>query len=92
MKRGGCELEKEVPIRPEELHAMLHPDDQQYVISALKEHQETDKKSCELTCRLKSTSELGLKGWLYLEIYKLEPKDGNEANALQGTVTSLETV
>lgn len=91
-KTGGFDVEKEFTIRPEEFHEMLHPDDQLHVISALKELQETDKKSCELTCRLKSTSELGLKGWLYLEIYKLEPKDGNEANALQGTVTSLETV
>ena len=90
-KSGGFDVEKEFTIRPEEFWEMLHPDDQLHITSALRELRETDKKSCELTCRLKSTSEFGLKGWLYLEIYKLEPKDGNDANTLQGTVTSLET-
>ena len=91
-KTGGFDVAKEFTIRPEEFHETLHPDDRLHVISALRELQETDKKSCELTCRLKSTGEFGLKGWMYLEIYKLEPKDGSEANTLQGTVTSLETV
>ena len=83
-------MEKEFTVSPEEFYESLQEDDRTHIISALKELRETDKKSCELTCRLKHTSEYGLKGWIYLQVYKLEQKEGGGTNALQGTVTSLE--
>lgn len=89
-KTGGFDVEKEFTVSPEEFYESLQEDDRTHIISALKELRETDKKSCELTCRLKHTSEYGLKGWIYLQVYKLEQKEGGGTNALQGTVTSLE--
>ena len=89
-KTGGFDVEKEFKVSPEEFYEALHEDDRTHIMSALKELRDTEKKNCELTCRLAAPGEFGLTGWMYLQVYKLNQKEGGGMNVLQGTVTSLE--
>lgn len=90
-KPDGLEAEKEIVITPEEFFSRLHPDDERHIRSALREMMETERKSCELTCRFQEQI-LGMEtGWMYIQVYKIEQGELSEVRVLQGGATSLES-
>lgn len=81
--------ERQFTIAPEEFYQSIHPDDRKHIESAILELKETDRKQCELTCRVDDKKIYGEPCWIYMQIYKIEKEENGGIEVLQGTVNRL---
>ena len=78
--------ERQFMVTPEDFYQSIHPDDRKHIESAISELKETDRKQCELTCRIDDKEIYGEPCWIYMQIYKIEKEENGGIEVLQGTV------
>lgn len=81
--------ERQFMVTPEDFYQSIHPDDRKHIESAISELKETDRKQCELTCRIDDKEIYGEPCWIYMQIYKIEKEENGGIEVLQGTVNRL---
>lgn len=81
--------ERQFTVTPEDFYQSIHPDDRKHIESAISELKETDRKQCELTCRIDDKEIYGEPCWIYMQIYKIEKEENGGIEVLQGTVNRL---
>ena len=81
--------ERQFMVTPEDFYQSIHLDDRKHIESAISELKETDRKQCELTCRIDDKEIYGEPCWIYMQIYKIEKEENGGIEVLLGTVNRL---
>ncbi len=81
--------ERQFKVTPQDFYQSIHSDDRRHIESAISELKETDRKQCELTCRIEDKETDGEQCWIYVQIYKIEKEENGGIEVLQGTVNKL---